>query len=278
VQDYITALAAKDQRWYKTDKVDMPYLKTGDNVPKSQVGGPENAHKLWEDIKGVVVKSLIATLPRTTAMEAAKVTKGTTYEIFGYDIVLDDELNPYLCEINETPNMGLEVNYHEDYNGLGEKIEKDDFMYKTKLMDATLSVADVEPRWSISELDVLKNEIVNVVVDNSLGCWTMTETKDKEDAECLNQDDLEVLVKLESELKRSDGNEYDQVFPCVECEKYFVLMKKAGLEWNNVLDVWWIRQRETLRWQNNMSNRWSKSATPTLETWIKFLMKHVENE
>ena len=94
----------------------------------------------------------------------------------------------------------------------------------------------------------------------------------------MNQDDLEVLVKLESELKRSDGNEYDQVFPCVECEKYFVLMKKAGLEWNNVLDVWWIRQRETLRWQNNMSNRWSKSATPTLETWIKFLMKHVENE
>jgi D-alanine-D-alanine ligase-like ATP-grasp enzyme len=52
-------------------------------------------------------------------MEATKSSPGTTYEIFGYDIVLDDDLNPFLCEINETPNMGLEVNYHGDYNGLG---------------------------------------------------------------------------------------------------------------------------------------------------------------
>ena len=115
VQDYLTNLA--QQTHYKTTTNHGG--GGGGSSSKSQVGGELQAKQLWDDIKSVVVKSLVATLKWTGPMEATKSSPGTTYEIFGYDIVLDDDLNPFLCEINETPNMGLEVNYHGDYNGLG---------------------------------------------------------------------------------------------------------------------------------------------------------------
>ena len=124
---YINAQQTKSKTIDSSDSSDP-------HVSKSQQGGPMHAKQVWKDIKSVVVKSLIATLRWTTKMEADQVIPGTTYEIFGYDIVLDHELNPFLCEINETPNMGLEVNYHSDYHGLGEMIEKMDYQYKTDLM------------------------------------------------------------------------------------------------------------------------------------------------
>mgnify|MGYP006150607777 FL=1 len=48
-------------------------------------------------------------------------------------------------------------------------------------------------------------------------------------ADCLHDDDLQILVKLESELRRSDGNDYDQIFPCIDCATYFKLFSVNGL-------------------------------------------------
>jgi len=263
------------------------------HIPKSQQGGPIHVEKVWKDIKAVVVKSLIATLRWTTKMQNANVIDGTTYEIFGYDIVLDHELNPFLCEINETPNMGLEVNYHSDYHGLGEMIEKMDYQYKTDLMKHTLEVADVEPRYTISELDHIRSDILEVVNTHNLAC-VLDDHNIKEDdtkgdggaggaggdgSECLNNADLLILIKLESELRRSDGNEYEQVFPCVECSQYFQLMKVRGLEWNDVLNVWWVRQREIIRASNGLTHRYENTQkVPTLEPWVSFLLRFVEEE
>lgn len=264
VQNYLTNMASNTH--FKTAS------KSGNGssneyIPKSQEGGPINAKKVWDDIKSVVVKSLISTLKWTTPMEATKTTFGTTYEIFGYDIVLDDDLNPFLCEINETPNMGLEVNYHEDYNGLGEMIEKVDFDYKTSLMKATLAVADVEPRWDLNELSDMQDEVLHLIKKESLSCVVMHSRTiiEKDDSgsssstvDCLHENDLKMIVKLESELRRSDDNEYDQIFPCVECFKYFKFLSVHGLEWNDVLNVWWLRQRETMRYYNGLTHRYEK--------------------
>ena len=47
--------------------------------------------------------------------------------------------------------MGLEVNYHPDYHGLGAEMENLDAVYKKKLMKDTLAIADVEPRYSLKD-------------------------------------------------------------------------------------------------------------------------------
>ena len=168
VQDYLGNMSNGTHYKTKSETIDPSDSSDSSDssdphVSKSQQGGPMHAKQVWKDIKSVVVKSLIATLRWTTKMEADQVIPGTTYEIFGYDIVLDNELNPYLCEINETPNMGLEVNYHSDYHGLGAAIEQQDYTYKTELMDATLAVADVEPRYSMNDLNEIKLEILDII-------------------------------------------------------------------------------------------------------------------
>ena len=91
---------------------------------------------IWERIKSVVVKSLLAANKRTSRMQREQTTPNTIYEIYGYDIVLDHNYMPYLCEINETPNMGLEVNYHPDYHGLGAKMENLDAVSRNMPLDS----------------------------------------------------------------------------------------------------------------------------------------------
>jgi|TARA_B100000780_G_C21085547_1_gene437298 hypothetical protein len=110
------------------------------------------------------------------------------------------------------------------------------------------------------------------------GQKSVTDVNEGDGSECLNDSDLEIIVKLESELKRSDNNEYEQVFPCVECSKYFKLMKVKGLEWNDVLNVWWVRQRETRRYQLGLTHRYENVEVqiPTLEPWVGFLLQFVD--
>ena len=91
---------------------------------------------IWERIKSVIVKSLLAANKRTSRMQREQTTPNTIYEIYGYDIVLDNNYMPYLCEINETPNMGLEVNYHPDYHGLGAKMENLDAVSRNMPLDS----------------------------------------------------------------------------------------------------------------------------------------------
>ena len=211
-------------------------------TPASVAGGQRAADKLWADIKAVGVKSLVAGASWTARMQRERTHPGTVYEIFGYDIVLDDELNPFLCEINETPNMGLEVNYHSDYNGKGAEMEKGDYDYKTRLMDATLSVANVEPRYSALERVGIREDVVNIIKDGDFACFAKGVNAGA--SECLSAADLSVLVDLEAELRRGEASEYDQVFPCVDCGRYFDIMRHTNLDWGDVLGVWWMQLRK----------------------------------
>ena len=53
---------------------------------------------------------------------------------------------------------------------LGEAIEQIDYDYKTRLMEATLSVADVEPRWGVDELKHIESELIQLIDEEGLGC------------------------------------------------------------------------------------------------------------
>lgn len=254
-QDYIDALR----------KTKTLQTKGSKHVPASVAGGKEAADKLWEDIKALVAKSLIAGASWTSRMQQERTQTGTVYEIFGYDIVLDDELKPYLCEINETPNMGLEVNYHPDYHGKGEIMEKQDYEYKTRLMDATLAVANVEPRYSGKERANIRKEVIRIVQNGDFACLSEMEHGSGHD-ECLSAADVSLLVDLEAELRRGEVSEYDEVFPCAKCQRYFEFMRHTNLDWGDLLGVWWMQLRSQ-----------TTSPSPDLPsmTWSDFLKEHL---
>ena len=142
-------------------------------------------------------------------MQRERTHPGTVYEVFGYDIVLNDELKPFLCEINETPNMGLEVNYHPDYSGKGEEMEKGDYEYKTRLMDASC-------RRNVDTLQCLgtpydPKNVLKIIQDGNFACLAEIHNSNDGD-ECLTAADISTR-RPGSRAETGEVSEYDQVFP-----------------------------------------------------------------
>lgn len=55
--------------------------------------------KLWEDIIDVVVKSLVC-------VDDVIPYQPNSFELFGYDVLIDDQLRPWLIEANASPSLG----------------------------------------------------------------------------------------------------------------------------------------------------------------------------
>jgi len=187
--------------------------------------------KIWEDIEVAMAESLVAAADRMGKQEAQDIPyDGSVYEVVGFDILLDSYGRPWVCEVNSTPNMGLEVNKGGDM-----EVEEEDGYLKTEIMRAMLDIAGVHPR----RIDVsipLKSELLinhpeNCVQDvlntlNSLGtqliiagsddshCGGEEDELDSQDSEkidfkCLRERDIALITSFECE--RLAAKRYPQV-------------------------------------------------------------------
>lgn len=62
--------------------------------------------RMWSEIQDLVVKSFIAVegpLSRTVKQHVK--SRGTAYEVTGFDVLLDEDLKPWLLEVNHTPSL-----------------------------------------------------------------------------------------------------------------------------------------------------------------------------
>ncbi len=88
-----------------------------------------------------MIKALIAIEPSLRHQENERVSHPTSvYEVVGYDILLDENLKPWVCEVNTTPNMGLEINRAHDA-----LVHEEDFAVKTRIMKAVLEITGIVP-------------------------------------------------------------------------------------------------------------------------------------
>ena len=219
---------------------------------------------IWDRIKSLIIKSLLAANKRTSRMQREQTIPNTIYEIYGYDIVLDENYFPYLCEINETPNMGLEVNYHPDYHGLGAEMEDLDAVYKKKLMKDTLAIADVEPRYSLKDrsnlIMYIEKQARESLCKNDQDYMLLD--YDVKHA-CLTRKDVAIIARYEGELQvRETLTEMDMVFPCKSCDEYLYLINFQEESRENYLLIWWAKIRVSL-----ISDNYHK----TINGWKKFL-------
>lgn len=62
--------------------------------------------RMWAEIQDLIAKSFIAAeTPLTRAIKTHVKTRGTAYEVTGFDVLLDDQLKPWLLEVNHTPSL-----------------------------------------------------------------------------------------------------------------------------------------------------------------------------
>jgi len=92
--------------------------------------GIEKADECFVGIENIVVKSL-------QSVQAVMINDKHCFELYGYDIMLDDDMKPWLIEVNASPS--LSANTTEDYN------------LKYSMLSDLLDIVDLEKRFTGDE-------------------------------------------------------------------------------------------------------------------------------
>lgn len=62
--------------------------------------GPERINKLFFEIQMVIIKSLLS-------IEKIMINDKHCFELYGYDVMIDENLKPWLLEVNASPSVRL---------------------------------------------------------------------------------------------------------------------------------------------------------------------------
>uniref|UniRef100_A0AAV2L0Y7 Tubulin--tyrosine ligase-like protein 9 n=1 Tax=Knipowitschia caucasica TaxID=637954 RepID=A0AAV2L0Y7_KNICA len=92
--------------------------------------GREKIQSLFTDIDNIFVRSL-------QSVQKVIINDKHCFELYGYDILLDENLKPWLIEVNASPSLAA--------------TSKEDYELKCRLLEDTLNVVDMEGRLSGKE-------------------------------------------------------------------------------------------------------------------------------
>lgn len=64
---------------------------------------------MWSKIYDVIIKSLVSIESVTkNQIKKSNIGRNNCFELFGYDILLDNYMNPWLLEVNLSPSLAFE--------------------------------------------------------------------------------------------------------------------------------------------------------------------------
>ena len=97
-----------------------------------QGGDPD---KIWEEIKDIVVKTIIVGQPYMDHMyrvcQPECIDNSMCFQILGFDVLIDKHLKPWLIEINHAPSLNTDSEF--------------DFLLKKKLVEDTIKLLCLTP-------------------------------------------------------------------------------------------------------------------------------------
>ena len=85
--------------------------------------GVEKTNQLFNDIQDIIIKSL-------TAVQKVIMNDKHCFELYGYDVLIDDTLKPVLIEINANPSLTSNTSADNEM--------------KVKMLDDMLTILDLE--------------------------------------------------------------------------------------------------------------------------------------
>lgn len=88
-----------------------------------------DSHLIFGRINNIIVLTLLALWPKVPRQAAG-------FELFGFDIMIDTDLNPWLIEVNSSPALSTDTEL--------------DCAIKEPLLDATVDLLNVRPRFPLS--------------------------------------------------------------------------------------------------------------------------------
>ena len=65
-----------------------------------------NSDEVFKKIKDIIIKTLIAVeAPMQSVYASSYENRNNFYELYGFDVLIDEKLNPWLIEVNVCPRL-----------------------------------------------------------------------------------------------------------------------------------------------------------------------------
>ncbi|XP_072021319.1 tubulin monoglutamylase TTLL4-like [Amphiura filiformis] len=202
-----------------------------------------DTNAVWENIKDIIIKTIISVDSCVNSMVKANVkSRYSVHELFGFDVMLDENLKPWVIEVNISPS--LHSNSPLDVQVKGEMIKDLFNIAGYQLPDKK----DVYPNLATANQ---KSQYSELFMDKRL--YTLHLNKDERakhafytqkhlDEQCrqsvldtLTPDDIRVLIETEDEFSRCGG--FERVFPSPTSGKYHRFFENHRY-FNILVDEW----------------------------------------
>jgi tubulin polyglutamylase TTLL6/13 len=171
-----------------------------------------HVERIIEEIDDIIIKTLCTIQPflshQYLACQPDDLTKAMCFEILGFDILLDENLKPYVLEVNSSPSFNTDS-------------PLDKHLKKNLIFDS-LKLAWVSRKQKTDYLKKSKNDLNKRVI---LGKY-----------ERISKEDREKIIKnfqvLRDKHEEKNKGKFRKIFPLFNSEKYEIFMKSAKDEWN----------------------------------------------
>ncbi|CAK9802156.1 Tubulin monoglutamylase TTLL4 [Anthophora plagiata] len=207
-----------------------------------------NVTKLWDTMKDIVVKTMIAGESSISSLTKANTSsRYCCYELFGFDILLDENLKPWLLEVNISPALQSSSILDTAVKG---PLIKSVFNIAGYQLPNTLSTEEAEKLAQRYQLDMVCQDYR--LHKTTLSCQERQKQslyanlRNREDylddiIKDLTPDDVRHLITYEDELTQLDT--FEKIFPTSTSYEYLQYFEVPRY-YNMLLDAWEMKYAE----------------------------------
>lgn len=207
-----------------------------------------NVSMLWASMKDIVVKTMIAGESNITPLTRLNTSsRYCCYELFGFDILLDENLKPWLLEVNISPSL-------KSSSGLDSAIKgpliQDVFNIVGYQLPNSLPAKEVKKLAEKYQLDIVCQDYrlykTTLSYDERLKQSVYSNQRNREEylesiIQTLTPDDVRQLIVYEDELTQL--NTFEKIFPTATSYKYLQYFDVPRY-YNLLFDAWETKYAE----------------------------------
>lgn len=200
---------------------------------------------LWSRIADLVIKTVVSGESDIVVRTRRNVrSRYTCHELFGFDVILDEKLHPWLLEVNISPSLHSASPLDHSVKGplISDLLNMVAFHIPDKLnhQQQTDVLNDLNLGERVSGLCLDRRMYTRLLTTEELAKHVRINSQSRSDylatiLENITPDDSRYLTTYEDERARSGG--FTCIFPTPESHLYFAFLEKPRY-YNKLLDAW----------------------------------------